>query len=307
MEKIIHRRSTIDTEHYFVLAPIPPFVDIILQSIAINRHDFSKVVNLAAVYQNDPRTIEMVRKCGDASAKVPYLIDDGETPDSILATLREIAQPHLGHIQSLPDRVQATIHLLLFINTVPLGCEMYGLPALLEIDRIQGEIVETLHDLMRGRQLARDFHNNNIIALQMLDRDWPRLREGKDPRWPKSPVSLPEQSTMQYVPFFDKYNRLIRLHETCVIVDAPDVHKLRWFIPPVLQRPLPANVPVPATGSAEWLIRESGKIGRHFTRALLEIVKAHLAVEQVALESRNYALINRHAQDALQEYVGRTP
>jgi hypothetical protein len=307
MENLIHRRSTIDTGQYFVLAPIPPFVDIILQSIAIDRREFSKIVNLAADYQNDPRMIEMVRKGGDASAKVPYLMDTGETADSILATLREIAQPHLEHIQSLPDQVQATIHLLLSINTVPRGCEMYGLSALLEIDRIQGKIVRTLHNLMSSRHLARDFHNNNITALQMLDRDWPRLREGKGSRWPKSSLSLPEQAQMQYEPFFDKADRLIHLNEACVIVDAPDAYKLQWFIPPVFQRPLPANVPVPTTGSADWLIHEVGKIGRHFTRALLEIIKVHLAAEQVALESRNYTLINLHAQDALQEYVDKTP
>ena len=112
---------------------------------------------------------------------------------------------------------------------------------------------------------------------------------------------------MQYEPFFDKAGRLISLRETCVIVDAPDAHKLQWFIPPVLQRPLPPNVPVPTVGSADWLIHEVGKIGRHFTRALLEIIKAHLVAEQIALESRNYTLINQHAQDALQEYVHKTP
>lgn len=307
MENLIHRRSTIDTGQYFVLAPIPPFVDIILQSITINRREFSKIVNLAAGYQNDPRMIEMVRKSGDASAKVPYLMDAGETADSILATLREIAQPHLEYIHSLPDQVQATIHLLLSINTVPRGCEMYGLPALLEIDRIQGELVSTLHDLMNSKHLAMDFHHNNLSALQMLDRDWPRLREGKGPRWPNSPLPLPRWAQMQYEPFFDKAGRLISLRETCVIVDAPDAHKLQWFIPPVLQRPLPPNVPVPTVGSADWLIHEVGKIGRHFTRALLEIIKAHLVAEQIALESRNYTLINQHAQDALQEYVHKTP
>jgi hypothetical protein len=64
---------------------------------------------------------------------------------------------------------------------------------------------------------------------------------------------------------------------------------------------------VPTIGSADWLIREVGKVGRHFTRALLEIIKEHLVAEQVALDSRNYALINQQAQEALQEYVHKTP
>jgi hypothetical protein len=251
--------------------------------------------------------IEMVRKAGDASAKVPYLMDAGETAYSILATLREIVQPHLEHIQSLPDKVQATIHLLLSINTVPRGCEVYALPALLEIDRIQGDIVRTLRHYMGGRPLARDFHNNLITALQILDRDWPRLRQGKGLRWPNSPLPLPAQAQMQYEPFFNTAGRLVSLRETCVIVDAPDAYKLQWFIPSVLRRPLPTNVPVPTIGSADWLIREVGKVGRHFTRALLEIIKAHLTAEQVALDSRNYVLINQYAQEALQEYVHKTP
>lgn len=307
MENPKHRQLTIDTGQYSVLAPIPPFVDIILESIVTHRRDFPKIIDLADHYPNDPRMIEMVRKGGDASAKVPYLMDTGETADSILATLREVAQPHLEHIQSLPAPVQATIHLLLSINVVPEGCEEYALPALLEIDRIQGEMVRTLHDLMNSRQLARDFHESCLTALQMLDSDWPRLREGKGPRWPNSPLPLPARTQMQYEPYFDRANRLIRLHEICVIVDAPSAHVLQHFIPRVLQRPLPGNVPVPMPGSADWLIHEVGKVGRHFTRALLEIVKDHLNAEQVALDSRNYVQINRHAQDALQEYVAKTP
>jgi hypothetical protein len=307
MENPKHRQLTIDTGHYYVLTPVPPFVDICLQCIAINRHEFSKIIALIARYHNGPRMIEMVRKAGDASAKVPYLMDTGEVPVSILASLREIVQPHLERIRSLPDDIRATIYLLLSINMVPHGCERYALPALLEIDRIQGEIVRMLRYYMSGRQLAREFHENLITALQMLDRDWPRLRYGKGPRWPNSPLPLPARAQMQYEPYFDKAGRLIRLQEVCVIVDAPDAHVLQRFIPPVLRRPLPPNVSVPTPGSADWLIREAGKVGRHFTRALLEIIKDHLIAEQVALDARNYIQINQHAQDALQDYVNKTP
>jgi hypothetical protein len=300
-----HQQLTIDTRRYHVLAPLPPFVDICLQSTAIKSNEFSKIVNLADHYPNDPRMIEMVRMGGDASAKVPYLMGAGETADSILATLREIARPHVERIQSLPAPVQATIHLLLSMNTVPKGCEMVGIPALLEIDRIQGDIVKTLYELLNGRQLARDFRNDNITALQTLDRDWPRLREEKSSLWHKK--LLPEKAQMEYLPFFDKAGCLIYIHETCVIVDSPGVDKLQAFTPPVLKRPLPANVPVPITGSADWLVREVGKIGRHFTRALLEIIKAHLAAERLELEARNYDLINQHAQDALREFIENTP
>ncbi|MEW6401946.1 MAG: hypothetical protein AB1649_09110 [Chloroflexota bacterium] len=307
MDTYRHRPLTIDTEQYFFLAPIPPFVDICLETVLIDRRDFSKITQLAANYRNDPRMIEMVRKAGDASAKVPYLMAVGETPGSILFILREIAQPYIEFLQRLPDEVQATIHLLLSLNRVPDGCEMYALPALLEIDRIQGGIVGTLRRFMSGRQLAREFHDNSLTALQTLDHDWPRLRHGKGPRWPRSPLPLPEQPEMQYVPFFDRTGRLIRLHERCVIVDAPGTRELQRFIPPVLQRPLPPTLSVATPGSADWLIHEVGKVGRHFTRALLEIIKDHLAAEQVEMDVRNYAQINQHAQDALQEYVGKTP
>jgi hypothetical protein len=297
--------TTIDTRRYYILTPIPPFVDICLQSTVIKSHEFQKILDLAAHYPNDPRAIEMVRMGGDASAKVPYLLEASESADSILATLRGIAQPYVERIQSLPDTVQATIHLLLSMNRVPKGCEMYGIPALLEIDRIQEDFVNVLHGLMNGRSLARDFHDGNITALQMLDRDWPRLREEKSILGHKK--LIPEKAQMQNIPFYDKADRLVSLHETCVIVDSPYAHILQAMTAPILQRPLPANVPTPTTGSADWLIREVGKIGRHFTRALLEIIKAHLAAERVALEVRNYDLINQHAQDALREFIETTP
>jgi hypothetical protein len=294
----------VNTEHFYVLAPIAPFVDIGLRFSDISRREFDKIVKRTADYQNDPRLIEMVRRAGDDSAKVPYLLEADETPDSILATLRAIAQPHVDYLRGLPGPVQTTIHLLLSINTVPRGCEQYGLPALLEIDRIQGEFVKALSARMTGRQLAQKFHADNRAALQQLDQDWPRLLAEHSSQWTHA---LPEQTRMHFRPYFDPNDRLVYLHETCVIVDAPDAPLLRKFVPPVLQHPRPANVPVPETGSADWLIREVGKIGRHFTRALLGIIKAHLAAERVALEPSNYELINQHAQEALQEFVASNP
>jgi hypothetical protein len=295
----------IDTGRYFVLSPIVPYLDICLQSIAINRHEFSQIEKFAQRYQNDPRLIEMVRKGGDASAKVPYLMDAEETPDSILATLRKIAAQHVERIRSLPDSVQATIHLLLSINTMPRGCEMCGIPALLEIDRMQGEIVQSLRSLMVGRKMAADFHSNNIGALKALDADWPRLRGASNLILSNS--SLPETSRTHYRPVFSNANRLVYLHETCVIVEAPDHRALRDLTPSVLQNPLPPNVPVPETGSADWLMRYIGKVGRHFTRALLGIMKARLETERVALEVNNYGLITEHALDAMRDYVEKNP
>ena len=300
-----HRTLVIDTGRYHVLAPIPPFIDIILGSAAIKQQEFSRIVQLTVHYRNDPRLIEMVRLGGDASAKVPYLMQAGETADFILTSLREIAQPHVERIQGLPEQIKATIHLLLSMNTVPDGCEVVCIPALLEIDRIQEDMVRTLRKRMIGRQLARDFQESNIAALQMLDRDWARLREVKSSLWHKR--MLPEKARMQYYPFYNKDDRLIAIHETCVIVDSPEVHQLQALTPFILQRPLPAGTLVPTTGSADWLIREVGKIGRHCTRALLDIIKDHLAAEQVTLEVRNYDLINQQAQDALREFIERTP
>ncbi|MBP7693410.1 MAG: hypothetical protein KA764_15920 [Anaerolineales bacterium] len=303
--------AAIDTEHYVVLAPVPPFLDVILPSTPITAREFSKIVHLAAGYPNDPRMIEMVRQGGDASAKVPYLMAAGESADSILATLREMARPHVERLQTLPDPLRATIHLLLSINAVPQGCERYGIPALLEIDQMQGAMVAALQERMSGRRLALEFHAANHNALAQLDEAWPRLREARrrqdETSVPKPAGPLPEQARLHYVPFFDKAGRLVSVSERCAIVAAPETAKLQWFTPAVLRRPLPETVPVPAAGSADWLIREVGKIGRHFTRALLEIIRTHLAAERVALEARNYEQIYQHAQEALREYVEDTP
>jgi hypothetical protein len=300
-----HRMLTVGSEHFSILNIIPPFVDICLRSAFISQREFPKIVEIATAYPNDARLIEMVRMAGDASRKVPYLLDAGETPASILAILREVAEPQIERFKGLPEALQSTICLLLSINAVPEGCEAYALTALLEIERMQGEMTQTLRALMSGRQIAQEFHGDNIAALKQLDQDWPRLRSEKCSQWHAQP--LPEQPQMQYRPIFDQSKRLVDVRETCVIVQSPDAHLLKRLTPPVLQRPLPTPELVPSPRSVDWLIRDSGKVGRHFTRALLGIIKAHLKAEQVELEAVNHDLINRYAQEALEEFIKKTP
>ena len=300
-----YRTSIVNTEHFSILNISPPFVDICLKSAFIGQREFSKIVEIAAGYPNDARLIEMVRIAGDASGKVPYLLDAGVSPASILATLREVANSQVERFHGLPDALQFTICLLLSINAVPHGCESYALTALLEIERMQSEMTQTLRGLMVGRQFAEDFHHANLAALEQLDRDWPRLRGEKSSQWHAEP--LPEQPQVKYHPIFDHSGRLVGVREKCIIVESPGAHLLRRLTPPVLQRPLPALELVPPPRSVDWLIRDSGKVGRHFTRALLGIIKAHLQVEQVDLEVGDQGLINRYAQEALEEFVKRTP
>lgn len=305
MATLEHRKSPVNTEHFTILSPIPPFVDLCLALADIRPHEFAAIARLAAGFPNDARLIEMVRQAGDASAKVPYLLDERETPTTILETLREIARPHVEHLRRLPEPLRETIHLLLSIHEAPHGCEPYVIAALLEMDRIQEQMIHALQGLMPGRSLAADFHHDNVAALERLDRDWPRLRGERYTRWHNQP--LPETPRMEYHPLFDEQRRLVSMHETCVIVDSPGAHLLKEFTPPVLRRPLPESTPCPETGSADWLLRDAGKVGRHFTRALLTIIKEHLKEEQVVIEARNYERIHREAQEALQEYVKRAP
>jgi hypothetical protein len=299
------RNPAVNTEHFSLLEITPPYVDICLRSAFISRPEFEKIARVAAGYPNDARLIEMVRNAGDASGKVPYLLETGETPLSIQDTLREVAQPQAEHFRSLPEPLQATVSLLLSINTVPSGCEEYALSALLEIDRMQAEMIRTLREMMAGRQLARQFHQENLAALRQLDEDWPRLRREKKFQWHTWP--LPERPQMEYHPLFDDTGRLVGVRETCIVVEAPAARTLKRLTPVVLQRPLPAAEPAPTTRSMDWLIRDTGKVGRHFTRALLEIIKTHLDAEQVALVAGNHELINRQAQEALHEFLRRTP
>jgi hypothetical protein len=304
MTKPDHHKVPLDTRRFIVINPKPPFVDILLQSAEINPREFSKISEMAMSYKNDPRMIEMVRLGGDGSAKVPYLMNTGETPETILATLREIVRPHLEHIRSLPEVVQATIHLLLSINKVPKGCEFYTIPALLEIDHIHGSIIQTLHGMMADRPMAKNFFDDNVAALKQLDMDWPRLR--REVNYPSPGIVLPKSSKMEYEPVVER-NRVVHLYETCVIIPPPDRSMLLWFTPPVLQRPLPINETVPLTGSADWLIREVGKVGRHFTRALLSMIKTHLEIEKLSLEVKNYHLIHQEALLVLKEFVEKLP
>ena len=300
------QKHKINPERFTLLAPVPPFVDQILICCAVSRADFPAILKCASSYPNDPRLIEMVRKAGDASAKVPYLIDYGETPDSILETLREIAAPHIEHIQTLPDVMQATIHSLLSINIVPNGCEAYGIPALLEIDRIQKEMSASLHGLMADRKPAQIIHENNRRALRVLDEEWPTIRKNSRP-WPVI-QTLPEYATMQYLPIYFR-DSLVGIREICVVVDAPDARELKRLTPPFLQSPLPEHIMPPSIGSADWLIRMVGKIGRHFTRALLDIINEHLQAERLHphLSSQDYEQLNREVQDAVRWYLDNKP
>ena len=294
-----------DANEYTILSPIPPFVDIILKNTHINQTEFLRIVGLTSSYQSDPRLIEMVRMAGDTSAKIPYLIDEGETAESILDTLRQVAKPHVEHLNNLPHRVQATIHTLLSINKLPAGYDMYGIPALLEVDRMQRDMIHTLKELMVGRKFAEEFYQANLNALKQLDHDWPSMRQGKTTYWPNI-MTVPEKATMQYEAEFE-HNQLKYLYETCVIVNPPKINDFKRFIPPVLQRPLAEKELVPVTGSADWLIREVGKVGRHITRALLEIIAEHLTAERIDLEYKNYELINRQALEVLDDYIKRFP
>ncbi len=300
-----YQTRVVDTDHFSILNITPPFVDICLKSVSISEREFVKIAEIAAGYPNDARLIEMVRLAGDASGKVPYLLAAGESRESILTRLREVAQSQVERLEGLPEALQSTICLLLSINSVPHGCEDYAISALLEIEQMQAEMTQALRGLMAGRLLAQEFHRENMAALQQLDTDWPRLRSEKSSQWHTQP--LPERPQMHYSAILDYRERLVGVSETCIIVKSPGAHLLKRLTPPVLQRPLPAPDLAPATRSVDWLIRDSGKVGRHFTRALLGIIKAHLKAEQVELKTGNEGLINRYAQEALEDFVRKTP
>lgn len=305
MKKPEHMVVKFNTKEYSILSLHPPFTDILLKTTSIDQKEYQKIVEIAQGYANDPRLIEMIRQAGDASAKVPYLLDEHETPESILETLRSIADPHVKYLGSLPEKVQATIHTLLSINKLPVGYESYSIPALLEIDRIQGEMIAKLKEAMRGRRMAEEFYQANLTALKELDEDWIKLRKRKFPYWQKS-AFIPEEARMTYEGYFEN-NRLTYLFEACVIVDPPRSSEFKRFIPAVLKRPMAESTTVATTGSADWLIREVGKIGRHFTRALLEIIKGHLKAEKIELDVKNYERINKAAHEILEEFIYRTP
>lgn len=304
MTDTVHRKHKAHPERFTVLAPFPPYVDLILQHSPITPQEFTRIAEMAASYPNDPRMIEMVRKAGDASAKVPYLMNYGETPQTILEALREVAAPHAESLKKLPAPIQATIHTLLSINMVPRGCEAYGIPALLEINRMQKEMTQTLHSMMAERALAQEFHENNRNALKLLDHEWHNLRTGSIP-WPYF-QSLPESPQMQYHPIH-YMDCVVAVRELCVIIDAPDARELKSLTPPVLQNPLPEDEDAPQTGSVDWLLRLVGKVGRHFTRALLDIILKHLEAERIQASWQNIELINYEAQDALKSFIERSP
>ncbi len=231
-------------------------------------------------------------------------MDYGETPESILEMLRAVAAPHVENLKELPEPVQATIHTLLSINMVPRGYEAYGIPALLEINRMQKAMTETLRGMMVGRKMAQEFHENNQKALHLLDQEWPNIRKGAVP-WPFA-QSLPESTRMQFSPIYYK-DWLVNVRELCVIVDAPDIRELKSLTPHVLRNPLPEDEMTPVTGSADWLLRVVGKVGRHFTRALLDIIVRHLEAERILHSAQYYNQINYEAQHALKVFIENNP
>lgn len=304
MGKPAFRNVKVHGDAYYVITSADPFVALMLHSLEISQADFDRIVAITAGYSTDPRLVEMVRHAGDASAKVPYLLDEAETPESIMQTLRAVAQPHVERLAALPGALRSTIHTLLSINTPPKGCAVWCIPALLEIDAMQRAMILTLRQHMAGRRLAGQFKADNLRALQRLDDDWHILRQKALPWVPATP--LPEQSQMRFLPVIEK-NRLQRLVEECVIPDSPHTALLQGLTPPILRRPLPEHVAPPATGSADWLLREVGKIGRHFTRALLDIIKKRLEAERLVLQAQDYERLYRQGIEALREFVNRLP
>jgi hypothetical protein len=121
------RKLTVDTEHFSILNITPPFVDICLQSTLISPREFLKIAQIVADYPNDARLIEMVRNAGDASGKVPYLLDVGETPASILPPFRKWA--NRASVFKI-CRTHSDHHLLLLSLAVPTGCEAPSPPRL---------------------------------------------------------------------------------------------------------------------------------------------------------------------------------
>src|SRR5512144_1044354 len=119
MTTLEHRKSIVNTERFTILSPIPPSVDLCLRLANITPLQSSRIARLAASFPNEARLIEMVRQAGDASAKVPYLLDVHESPATVLETLREIARPHAEHLRTLPEPLRETIHLLLSIHKAP--------------------------------------------------------------------------------------------------------------------------------------------------------------------------------------------
>jgi hypothetical protein len=304
MADTVHHKHRVHLEQFTVLAPFPPYVDVILQQSPISTQEFTRIAQMALSYPNDPRMIEMVRKAGDASAKVPYLMEYGETPQSILEALREVAAPYVEQLKKLPAPLQATIHTLLSVNIAPRGHESLGIPALLEINRIQKEMTETLHEMMASRKLAQEFHAENLNALKLLDQEWPNVRKSNAP-WPYV-QSLPEKTQMEFIPIY-YHDRVVAVHEVCVIVDPPAARELKRLTPRILQNPLPEDEAAPVTGSVDWLLRLVGKVGRHFTRALLDIIVKHLDEERILSNSQNFDRINYEAHDALRLFIERNP
>ena len=119
MEIPAPHRTILEFQAFHVFESSSSLRGTLLRPANINAREFAKISRLTAAYPNDARLVEMVRKAGDASAKVPYLLDIHQTPASILSTLRDAAQPHVERLRRMPEPLRSTIHLLLSIQAVP--------------------------------------------------------------------------------------------------------------------------------------------------------------------------------------------
>ena len=167
-------------------------------------------------------------------------------------------------------------------------------------------MTDNLHELMANRKLAKTFHADNQAALIELDREWPKVRQKNIP-WPVS-HALPDKAKMQFHPIFFT-DHLVGIREICVIVDAPEARELRHATPPILQNPLPEQLMPPPTGSTDWLIRMVGKIGRHFTRALLETIVNRLEDQRRHPQhsAAYFDQIDAEIQEAVHWYIDNKP
>jgi hypothetical protein len=298
------REPAVNTENYTVLHQTPPYIDLILQHVGFDELDFQKVKERAQSYENDPRLIDMVRESGDGSGKVPYLLDENAEPGKILFKLRSIAGPHVEHLYQVPTDMRMVINHLLAFNEAPAGSDELIIPALLEIDRMQGAMTTDLRAEMQSHPHALRFYEANAAALKKFDDEWSDVRKRTVgvSLFMRNVEAPPIKSTMSYIPKYSDKGRLTNIFEERVIIRSPFTQELQRLTPGELKRPRPEGMHYPAFGSQDFLLLETGKIGRHSIRAMLDVIKDHMKKDSVKLAEENYSKIAQLGTEALREY-----
>lgn len=262
----------------------PPFVSPLLTAIrpdAIDEPMFDELVRRASPYTEKWLATNMVRQI-DMTGMTPYLIGTAVTPEDTLVTLLPLASEQLDRIGRFDDALEDEIFSSLWGGRT-------SIRALMELDRIQSDMTDTLKGIMKGHPEAEAFRAANLKAIKNAAGGdvLPSPGGFLDMLMPtRSFTWLERTPSVTYRPKFDEDGRLVDVSQRYSLPDIPAKGTLLAILPKAFRRDTPGVDTDPKTPIG--FLRRLGKVGHPLPRAIVGVVA----------EAREQAARKRHQMEA---------